>query len=106
MKLITILELQISGPRVPQSHIYHLQSIMLTRIGIYNLTVYKYIVPEDHTGMQLQDALIVTLEQWTMEIHCHSYRQCQQHQTSMSITEVEEIKLLWSQLDLVATVKD
>ena len=68
MKPITILELQISGPRVPQTHIYHLQSIMLTQVGICNShCLQAHYMPEDHTGVQLQDALSTTLEQWNLD---------------------------------------
>ena len=63
------------------------------RLGFANTL---FASTEDHTGVQLRDTLSVTLEQWAMKTHCHNYRQCQQHQTSTSATEVEEIKLFWS----------
>jgi len=50
MEQIIILELQISGLHVPQSHIYHLQSITLTQIGVH-----------------LRDVLSVTMEQWNLD---------------------------------------
>ena len=85
MKPITILELQISGPRVPLSHICYVD----INWDLQTHHLQAYYMPEDHTGMQLQDALSVTLEQRNLE-HCKL--------TALTADSASNIKLACQQL--------
>ena len=48
-----------------------------------------HYMPEDHTGVQLQDALTVTLEQWKLDHH---------KLTAITTGSASNIKLAWQLL--------